>query len=83
MSLSVIWADVARRNLRAIDRVTALEILHCLGRYLKTQVGNVKKLVPPRDDYRLRCGDYRLFFDFIDKHVIRVTDVVHRRQSYR
>lgn len=60
--LSVAWLDEARTDLRGIDRGRALEILYCLDRYLKTRNGDVKQLSPPLTGFRLRCGDYRLFF---------------------
>ena len=52
-----------RADLRAIDRQTGLDILHCIGRYLATRNGDVKKLKPPQIGFRLRCGDYRIFFE--------------------
>jgi len=66
----------------------------CLDRYLKNRQGDVKQLKPPRTDYRLRCGDYRLFFDFVVYETrsgrisiitmsIRITAVRHRREAYR
>jgi mRNA-degrading endonuclease RelE of RelBE toxin-antitoxin system len=43
----------------------------------------VKSLKPPRIGYRLRCGDYRLFFDFIEDNRIEITSVRHRKDAYR
>ena len=40
--LSIIWSEEARADLRAIDRETALDILHCVDRYLATRNGDVK-----------------------------------------
>ncbi|MCB1020415.1 MAG: hypothetical protein H6509_15110 [Bryobacterales bacterium] len=68
--------------MRAIDRQTALAILHCLDRYLAERAGDVKKLKPPLTGFRLRCGDYRLFFDLAGVR-IRVAAVRHRSQAYR
>jgi hypothetical protein len=34
--IGVIWSPEARADVRAIDRATALDILHCLDRYRKT-----------------------------------------------
>jgi hypothetical protein len=44
--LSILWSLDARADLRAIDRETALDILHCVDRYLVTRNGDVKKLKP-------------------------------------
>ena len=81
--IAVIWSPEARADLRAIDRETALDILHCLDRYLRNREGDVKKLKPPRTDFRLRCGDYRLFFDPAGTDTIRITGVRNRREAYR
>lgn len=55
--IAVIWSPEARADLRAIDRETAMRILHCVDRYLATRTGDVKKLKPPPTGFRLRCGD--------------------------
>ena len=81
--IAVIWAQDARASLRAINKETALQILHCLDRYLRTRVGDVAKLKPPLAGFRLRCGDYRLFFDSKDESTIQITSVRNRRDAYR
>ena len=81
--IAVIWSPEARADVRAIDRETAWQILHCLDRYLLHRDGDVKKLKPPRTDFRLRCGDYRLFFDPYGENTIRITRVLNRREAYR
>lgn len=81
--LSIVWSEEARADLRRIDRDTALDILHCADRYLATRNGDVKKLKPPQTGFRLRCGDYRLFFEFSRETVIEILAVKHRREAYR
>jgi len=81
--IAVIWAPEARADLRAIDREAAMQILYCVGRYLASRTGEVKKLKPPLTGFRLRCGDYRVFFDHKDGSAIEVTGVRHRREAYR
>jgi mRNA-degrading endonuclease RelE of RelBE toxin-antitoxin system len=81
--IAVIWSPEARADLRAIDRESAVQILHCLDRYLVNRNGDVKKLKPPITAFRLRCGDYRVFFDQKDDHTINVTAVRNRREAYR
>ena len=76
-----IWE--ARADLRAIDRETAMRILHCVDRCLATRTGDVKKLKPPPTGFRLRCGDYRVFFDPKDENAIAITSVRNRREAYR
>ena len=81
--LSIRWSDEARADLCRIDRETALDILHCADRYLATRNGDVKKLKPPQTGFRLRCGDYRLFFDHSNETGIEILGVRHRREAYR
>jgi mRNA-degrading endonuclease RelE of RelBE toxin-antitoxin system len=81
--IAVVWSPEARADLRAIDRATALEILHCVDRYTANRSGDVKKLKPPLIGFRLRCGDYRVFFDLKNSSAIDITAVRHRREAYR
>ena len=81
--IAVVWAPEARADLRAIDRATALEILHCVDRYLANRTGEVKKLKPPLTGFRLRCRDYRVFFDLKNSTAIDITAVRHRKEAYR
>jgi len=78
----VLWSPEARTDLRAIDRDPALQILYCLDRFLTSRAGDVKKLKPPFTGMRLRCGDYRVFFDLKGSN-IEITAVRHRKDAYR
>jgi mRNA interferase RelE/StbE len=77
------FKDQAKRDLRAIDRETALDILRGLDRLSATGEGDVKRLQeidPP--EFRLRVGDYRVrFYDLGDS--MTVLAVKHRREAYR
>jgi mRNA-degrading endonuclease RelE of RelBE toxin-antitoxin system len=81
--LAVIWSPEARSDLRAIDRETAMRILTCLDRYLANRTADVKKLKPPFVGFRLRCGDYRVFFDLKGGDTIEIVGVRHRKEAYR
>lgn len=81
--IALIWSPEARADLRAINRETAMQILYCIERYLASRTGDVKKLKPPLTGFRLRCGDYRVFFDSKDDNTITITTVRHRREAYR
>jgi len=80
---TVIWSPEARADLRAIDRETALRILRSIDSYLTTGAGDVKKLQPPRHEFRLRVGDYRVLFLPKEELSIEVLRVLHRREAYR
>ena len=81
--IAILWSPEARIELRAIDRSTALQILHCVDRYLSRRRGDVKKLKPPLTGFRLRCGDYRVFFDHTDEGKVEIMGVRNRREAYR
>ena len=38
---------------------------------------------PPETGFRLRCSDYRVFFDQGNETTIEITGVRHRREAYR
>jgi mRNA-degrading endonuclease RelE of RelBE toxin-antitoxin system len=79
----VFWSAAARAELRAIDRETARSILQAVNRYLETGSGDVIKLQPPRSEFRLRVGDYRILFLRMDNQAIDVLHVRHRSEAYR
>ena len=81
--LSIHWPTEAQADLRAIDWPTALDILHCIGRYLATRSGDVKKLKPPMTGFRFRCAHYRVFFKQAGENGISITGVQHRKDAYR
>jgi mRNA-degrading endonuclease RelE of RelBE toxin-antitoxin system len=81
--IAIIWSPEARADLRSIDRTTATQILHCIDRFLASRAGDVKKLKPPLTGFRLRCGDYRVFFDLGDENAIEITGVRNGHEAYR
>lgn len=81
--ITVMWSPEGRAELRAIDREAAIQILHCIDRYLSSRSGDLKKLKPPETGFRLRCRDYRVFFDDGGQNRIDITGVRHRREAYR
>ena len=80
---NVIWSQTAQAELRTIDRETAIRILQAIDHYLTTGAGDVIKLQPPRTEFRLRAGDYRVLFLRIGPLSIEVLRVRHRSQAYR
>jgi mRNA-degrading endonuclease RelE of RelBE toxin-antitoxin system len=81
--LAIVWSPDARSDLRAIDREIAIQILHCIDRYLANRTGDVKKLKAHLAGFRLRCGDYRVFFDQKENNAIEISGVRNRRDAYR
>ena len=81
--LSVAWSPEARADLRRIDRAVALRVLYCIDHYLLHRIGDVKKLKPPLIGFRLRCGDQRVFFEFVGKNSIEIGGVYDCKDAYR
>lgn len=81
--IAIIWSPEARAGPRAIGRGTAIQVLYCIDRNLTSRDGDVKKLKPPLTGFRLRCGDYRVFFDLVGEDAIEITGVHNRRDAYR
>lgn len=81
--ISVVWSPEARAELRAIDRESAMQILYCIDRYLASRAGDVRKLKPPLTGFRLRCGDFRVFFDHKGENSVEITAARNRREAYR
>lgn len=79
----VIWSPQARVDLRSIDRIQAVQILESIDRYLTTGTGDVIHLQPPRIEFRLRVGDYRVLFVPRAEATIEVMRVRHRSEAYR
>jgi mRNA-degrading endonuclease RelE of RelBE toxin-antitoxin system len=83
MSKKIVWKDRAKAELRAIEQVTALRILHALARAIMTGEGDVKRLQDIESpEFRLRVGDYRVRFRDLDNS-IEILSVRHRREAYR
>ncbi|HYA16220.1 MAG TPA: type II toxin-antitoxin system RelE/ParE family toxin [Bryobacteraceae bacterium] len=80
---TVVWDGRSQEQLLAIDRETALAILHAIDDYLTDGSGDVKRLRPPRHELRLRVGDYRVFFPGTGPRAIRILAVKHRSEAYR
>lgn len=83
MARKIEWTDVARADVRRIDRETAMRILEGLARFLFTEEGDVMLLKgsDPKE-YRLRVGDYRIRFHDLG-HTLQILSVRHRREAYR
>jgi|HubBroStandDraft_4_1064222.scaffolds.fasta_scaffold246827_3 mRNA-degrading endonuclease RelE of RelBE toxin-antitoxin system len=81
MAKKIVWTDQARAEVRAIDRDTAIDLLHRLARFLAAEEGDVTRLTdidPP--ELRLRLGDYRVrFYDHDD--CIEILRVRNRRRG--
>ena len=61
-----------------MDCETALRSLRAIDSYLTTGAGDMKKLQPPRHEFRFRLGDDRVLFLLAGEHSIEVLRVLRR-----
>lgn len=74
--------DSAYKDLKSIDKQTALKILKSIQN-LKDYpfVSNIKKLINYYPPFRYRIGDYRVLFE-IENDTIIVVNIKHRKEAY-
>jgi mRNA-degrading endonuclease RelE of RelBE toxin-antitoxin system len=78
------WTEEAKAVLRRIRREQELDILKALDRFAREGTGDIRKLTSDlRERYRLRIGDYRVFFRFEQDDTLNVLSVENRREAYR
>jgi mRNA-degrading endonuclease RelE of RelBE toxin-antitoxin system len=77
-----VWTDQAKGDVRALDKPTAMRIIHALHRFAESGVGDLKRL-QGLEEVRLRVGDHRLFFVYSGDNTIEVRRVLHRSEAYR
>ena len=78
----IVWTERAKADVRCLDRETAMRILAALHRFIESGSGDVKSL-KGREEFRLRIGDYRLFFLCPDADTVEIRGVIHRKEAYR
>ncbi len=79
--MKISWS--ARADVRAIDRETAMQILHTIDRFARIGDGDIKALGGPLQGLlRLRAGDYRVFL-VQSADSIHKARVLNRREACR
>lgn len=84
----VVVQPTALQQLRRLRRVDATAILDALHRYLRHEPdrpnrSRIKRLRGKQDaTYRLRVGEYRVFYD-VGEGVVTVVAVLHKRDTVR
>jgi len=73
----------AQAQLRVIDRATALRILETIARLGEGGTGDVEPMQGEwQGCYRLRVGDYRIIFKYIEDG-LEILTVGHRSDVYQ
>jgi mRNA-degrading endonuclease RelE of RelBE toxin-antitoxin system len=77
-------APGAQRDLRRLDPPVAARVVEALARLADTGRGDVRRLVDRSHEWRLRVGDWRVFFRRLQRqHTILVLAIRPRGEAYR
>ena len=83
MSRRVEWTDRARKDLKRLDRRTRERIVAAVDEFARTGRGDVRRLQSAKDEvYRLRVGDWRIFFTPEGEILILILRVRPRGGAY-
>jgi mRNA interferase RelE/StbE len=82
MARTVEWDASAARDLEGLDSPLSRRVLDAVLRFAATGQGDIEKIRGTRDLFRLRVGEFRVFFVRIDQG-IRIRRIRHRRDAYR
>lgn len=84
MSWRVEWSRRARKEARALDRQVRERLVEAIDRMAEAEHGDITSLKKPLSGYRLRVGDWRVFFEWGEEpHIILITHIEHRSEAYR
>jgi mRNA interferase RelE/StbE len=80
--MTVIVQESAIKDLKSIDKTTAIKILLQIKKLENyPNLSNIKKLKNHYPPLRYRIGDYRVLFD-IDGDTLIVVNIKHRKEAY-
>lgn len=77
--MQIEYSKEAVKHINQLDRQNKQRIKKAIE---KLPVGDVRKLVGFKADYRLRVGDYRILFSQ-ESNVITIKDVLPRGKAYK
>ena len=82
MSYKIYWDHRAVRKLKKLDNQTIILILNSISKLYENPEQAGKPLTENKKGlFRLRVGEYRVLYK-IDKELIRIFDVGHRKNIY-
>ncbi len=83
MPFEIIWADRARKDLKALDRQTAKRVFERVCGLADTERLFLEK-VKGQTFYKFRVGNYRVFIDkYPLKNTLAVLMARHRKKAYK
>jgi mRNA interferase RelE/StbE len=81
---TVVLTAPAQRDLRRLDPPVATRILDALARLAATGQGDVRRVIGPANELRLRVGDWRVRFRYLPAtRTILALRILPRGEAYR
>ncbi len=81
--INVRFSDSDRKDLRELDHTTLKRILSKIDDFSKNPSQfEIKKLKLSDDLYRIRVGNFRIIFEFLEKDIV-ILKVGHRKDIYK
>ncbi len=78
------WTHSARRDLRRLDSQVSRRVVSAVVEFAGRRRGDTKKLRGSETEWRLRVGDWRVRFTYVEQgKTIMILRVLHRSQAYR
>ena len=78
--MRISFSKNAKKDLKRLPTFIAIHIIKKIRKFKKQEKGDIKK-IKGSNDYRLRIGDYRVLFEYIDNN-INILRIKHRSQIY-
>lgn len=83
MKYKVLYTKSACKDIQKLDQIAKKRLKKKIEQYSFDPISNAKKLINSSiGSHRWRIGNYRIVFD-IDKNIIIILRVGHRKEIYR
>ncbi len=84
MTARIVWTEPALDDWGKLDRQVAEQVDRALDRLAESGEGDLSRLHPPLEGYRLRVRDWRVLL-YLDKKAgtVTVRAIEHRSRAYK
>lgn len=82
-TMTILWTNKSWRQASRLSRDIQRRIDTCLKRLQETGIGLQRCSEIRPDEYRLRCGDYRIILNRNEGNVFIVRRISYRDKAYR
>jgi len=83
VSRRVEWANQARKKISRLDRPTQQRIIGAIDLLVEEGRGDVRSFEGGKNEFRLRVGDWRVLFSYLEDGTLLVHKVGSRGDIYK